>query len=204
VVSKWIGETEKNLGRVFAEAERAHAIVLFDEADSLFAKRTEVKSSVDRYANLEVNFLLQQMEAFSGITILTTNFEDTIDTAFKRRLTFRLRFPKPDLDGRAELWRRAFPESCRLSGDVSPEELARRFEMSGGNIRNAAVRAAFLAAATGRDIDMEICLTAAERECREMGLLVQDRAELRPVEPEEAPPTERRPAPRLVPITHRR
>src|SRR5436309_6157026 len=114
VVSKWIGETEKNLGRVFDEAQRSNAIILFDEADSLFAKRTEVKSSVDRYANLEVNFLLQRMEAFSGVTILTTNFEDTIDSAFKRRLTFRIRFEKPDADARGALWEKMFPKETDL------------------------------------------------------------------------------------------
>ena len=118
VVSKWIGETEKNLARVFDEAQRSNAVVLFDEADSLFAKRTEVKSSVDRYANLEVNFLLQRMETFNGITVLTTNFEDTIDSAFKRRLTFRIRFEKPDADARGALWEKMFPPTAQLADDV--------------------------------------------------------------------------------------
>jgi hypothetical protein len=177
VVSKWIGETEKNLAKVFDEAQRSSALILFDEADALFAKRTEVKSSVDRYANLEVNFLLQRMEGFSGITILTTNFEDTIDTAFKRRLTFRLRFEKPDAQARAALWRKVFPTSCELAPDIDFDRLGELFEISGGNIRNAAVRAAFLAAAAaqgrGKPIDMETCILAAEREAREMGLLIR-------------------------------
>src|SRR5436305_7677089 len=112
IVSKWIGETEKNLGKVFDEAQRSNAIILFDEADSLFAKRTDVKSSVDRYANLEVNFLLQRMEGFGGVTVLTTNFEDTIDTAFKRRLTFRIRFEKPDAEARGALWAKMFPPAA--------------------------------------------------------------------------------------------
>jgi SpoVK/Ycf46/Vps4 family AAA+-type ATPase len=205
VVSKWIGETEKNLAKIFDEAERSHAIILFDEADSLFARRTEVRSSVDRYANLEVNYLLQRMEAFAGITMLTTNFEDAIDTAFKRRLTFRVRFEKPDGDARAALWSKMFPASCELADDVSPQILGEKFEMSGGNIRNAAVRAAFLAAAEDRPIDMAMCLLAAERECREMGLLVK--SERVPVEIGDQPtPPDRGfgSAPKLVPITHPR
>src|SRR5678809_200159 len=156
IVSKWIGETEKNLGKVFDEADRSNAIILFDEADALFAKRTEVKSSVDRYANLEINFLLQRMESFGGVTILTTNFEDTIDTAFKRRLTFRMRFEKPDADARAALWGKVFPSSCQLAHDFDAAALGALFEMSGGNIRNAAVRAAFFAAAAGRPVDQSM------------------------------------------------
>jgi hypothetical protein len=210
VVSKWIGETEKNLGKVFDEASRSNAIILFDEADSLFAKRTEVKSSVDRYANLEVNFLLQKMEQFSGITILTTNLDEGIDAAFRRRLTFRLRFERPDAEARASLWTKAFPSSCALAPDVDPMELGLRYEMSGGNIRNAAVRAAFLAATEERVVDMNLCLLAAERECREMGLLVQSRVAISELDDGEASPpallAPLRPAhpPRLVPITHPR
>src|SRR6185369_1037583 len=105
VMSKWIGETEQNLAKLFDAAEDGHAIVLFDEADSLFAKRTEVRSSVDRYANLEVNYLLQRLDTFEGIAILTTNSGGSIDQAFKRRLSFRLSFPFPDEETRAELWR---------------------------------------------------------------------------------------------------
>jgi SpoVK/Ycf46/Vps4 family AAA+-type ATPase len=209
VVSKWIGETEKNLSKVFDEGERSNAIILFDEADALFARRTEVKSSVDRYANLEVNYLLQRMEGFSGITILTTNFEDTLDSAFKRRLTFRVRFEKPDAEARAALWSKVFPSTCTLAPDVSPEILGARFEMTGANIRNAAVRAAFLAAAEERAVDLATVMQAAERECREMGLLV--RSEVTPPEPpqppyeEDPPPTTTMPVrPKLVPVTHPR
>ncbi len=223
VVSKWIGETEKNLARVFDEAERSNAIILFDEADSLFARRTEVKSSIDRYANLEVNFLLQRMEAFSGVTVLTTNFEDTLDTAFKRRLSFRVRFEKPDAQARAALWEKVFPASCAREPDVSFPLLGELYEMSGGNIRNAALRAAFLAAADDRPIDMATVRLAAERECREMGLLVRSQTETvaapppppKAEEPDEPPPPEPPPAepqpptvprgrPRLVPVTHPR
>src|SRR5205809_3706931 len=106
VMSKWIGETEKNLGEVFDAAEEGQIMLLFDEADSLFAKRTEVRSSNDRYANLEVNYLLQRMERFEGVSILTTNLEGSIDQAFKRRLTCRISFPMPDVPERELLWRR--------------------------------------------------------------------------------------------------
>jgi SpoVK/Ycf46/Vps4 family AAA+-type ATPase len=205
VVSKWIGETEKNLGKVFDEAQRSNAIILFDEADSLFSKRTDVKSSVDRYANLEVNFLLQRMEAFGGVTILTTNFEDTLDTAFKRRLTFRLRYEKPDAEARAALWGKMFPASAELAPDMDFKVLGQAFEMSGGNIRNAAVRAAFMAANEGRSIDLQTCLLAAEKESREMGLLTRSSAEDQAA-PAEAP-TEAASGggpPRLVPVTRPR
>ncbi|HEY7957239.1 MAG TPA: AAA family ATPase, partial [Polyangia bacterium] len=211
VVSKWIGETEKNLARVFDEADRSHAVVLFDEADSLFAKRTEVKSSVDRYANLEVNFLLQRMESFNGITVLTTNFEDTIDSAFKRRLTFRIRFEKPDASARAALWEKMFPASAEVANDVDFAELGRRFEISGGNIRNAAIRSAFLAASEGHAIDMETLVKATFREAREMGVLIAEpSAELPPADesatgsdaedspPEPHPRDPSSPPPRLV------
>jgi SpoVK/Ycf46/Vps4 family AAA+-type ATPase len=212
VVSKWIGETEKNLGKVFDEAQRSNAIILFDEADSLFAKRTEVKSSVDRYANLEVNYLLQRMEAFSGVTILTTNFEDTIDTAFQRRLTFRLRFEKPDAEARTNLWQKVFPKTCELAGDFDADKLGELYQLSGGNIRNAAVRAAFLAAEAGTLVDMACCMLAAEREAREMGLLtheyIKEREEAAD-EPEadadeDAAQGDARKAVPLVPITHPR
>jgi SpoVK/Ycf46/Vps4 family AAA+-type ATPase len=220
VVSKWIGETEKNLARVFDEADRSNAVVLFDEADSLFAKRTEVKSSVDRYANLEVNFLLQRMETFNGITILTTNFEDTIDSAFKRRLTFRVRFEKPDADARGALWAKMFPKSANLAGDVDFKELGRRFEVSGGNIRNAAIRAAFLAAAEGHQIDMATLVKATFREAREMGVLIAETQQQaaapateadkppdgdgEPPEPKQPTTDPKKPSPKLVPVTHRR
>lgn len=209
VVSKWIGETEKNLARVFDEAQRSNAVVLFDEADSLFAKRTEVKSSVDRYANLEVNFLLQRMETFNGITILTTNFEDTIDTAFKRRLTFRVRFEKPDAEARASLWEKMFPPAAELAADIDFAELGRRFEVSGGNIRNAALRAAFLAASEDHAIDMDTVSRATMREAREMGVLIAEPKapsifDDEPEAADEVPPDPKSPPPKLVPITHKR
>jgi ATPase family associated with various cellular activities (AAA) len=146
IVSKWVGETEKNLARLFAEARHGHAVLLFDEADSLFGKRTEVKSSSDRYANLEVNFLLQKLDHFDGIAILTTNALVGIDEAFLRRLQFRVTFDAPDADARIELWRRHLPAASLLAPDVDLDDIADAWEFSGGNIRNAAIRAAFLAA----------------------------------------------------------
>jgi ATPase family associated with various cellular activities (AAA)/Winged helix domain, variant len=172
VVSKWIGETEKNLGKVFDEAALSHAIILFDEADSLFAKRTEVKSSVDRYANLEVNYLLQRMEAYEGVSILTTNYDENLDEAFKRRLNFRVEFPFPDIEARERLWPIMLPKQVRTDGVIDWKHMAKRFELSGGNIRNAVLRAAFYAAEGTRAIDQEMLEKAATREADEMGKLV--------------------------------
>jgi hypothetical protein len=169
MVSKYIGETEKQLAQVFDAAEAGHAILLFDEADSLFAKRTDVKSSNDRYANLEVNYLLQRMEAFSGITILTTNLDSGIDDAFKRRLAFRIAFPLPEADERERLWQRMMPDAVRVAPDIDFKKLAERFEMSGGYIRNAALRAAYLAAADGDRIEMRHLVRAATLEYVSMG-----------------------------------
>ncbi len=147
VVSKYIGETEKNLRRVFDGAEGSGAILLFDEADALFGKRTEVRDSHDRYANIEVSYLLQRMEAYRGLAILTTNLEGALDQAFLRRLRFVVRFPFPDAAQRREIWRRAFPAATPL-GAVDVDALA-RLDVAGGNIRNIAVNAAFLAADAG-------------------------------------------------------
>jgi len=169
IVSKWIGETEKNLAQVFDAAEAGHAILLFDEADSLFAKRTEVKSSVDRYANLEVNYLLQRMEAFQGISILTTNIDSAIDEAFRRRLSTHIHFPIPDEDERFRLWGALLPAAARRAADVDLRVLAERYAMSGGYIRNAALRAAFLAADGGTEITMRHLLRAATHEYAAMG-----------------------------------
>jgi hypothetical protein len=172
VVSKWIGETEKNLAQVFDAAEDGHAILLFDEADSLFSKRTEVKSSVDRYANLEVNYLLQRLDSFSGIAILTTNFGGGIDTAFKRRLSFRLSFPFPDEEMREQLWKVHLPAELPRAGTIDTGELARKYKMSGGYIRNSVLRAAFLAAAEQSALRQEHLERAVKLEYREIGKLV--------------------------------
>jgi len=146
VMSKWIGETERNLATIFDAAEDGQVILLFDEADSLFSKRTEVRSSNDRYANLEVNYLLQRLDSFEGIAVLTTNSGGSIDPAFKRRLSFRLSFPFPDEDTREQLWRSHLPPELPTAGAFALDALARKYQLSGGYIRNACLRAAFLAA----------------------------------------------------------
>jgi hypothetical protein len=171
MVSKYIGETEKNLAQVFDAAETGHAILLFDEADAMFTKRTEVRSSNDRYANLEVNYLLQRMEAFTGITILTTNHDAGIDGAFLRRLAFRIAFPMPEEDEREKLWRAIIPQRA-LGGDIDFALLAERFVMSGGYIKNAALRAAYLAAQAGGLIEMAHLVRAAVSEYTAMGKIM--------------------------------
>ena len=173
VVSKYVGETEKNLAKIFDEAKESHSIILFDEADSLFSKRTEVKSSIDRYANLEVNFLLQRMETFDGISILTTNFEKNIDEAFKRRLNFRIHFPFPEEDARLRMWQVMIPAEAPTSDDIDWAWLAERYDVAGGNIKNAVLRAAFLAAERGTPINHEALQDAAVREIEEIGKLVR-------------------------------
>ena len=173
IVDKYIGETEKNLGRIFDEAAKAQAIILFDEADSLFAKRTEVKSSNDRYANLEINFLLQKLESYNGITILTTNLSKSIDEAFRRRLRFIIDFPMPDVSARVALWKRMMPPGAPLSDDIRWQWLARTFEMSGGYIRNAVLKASIAASAAKMPISMEHLAKAAADEARSMGTLMR-------------------------------
>jgi SpoVK/Ycf46/Vps4 family AAA+-type ATPase len=145
VLSKWVGETEKNLSRVFAEAARTRAVLVFDEADALFAKRTDVKSSVDRYSNAQVNYLLARMESFEGVLVLTTNLERGIDEAFLRRLHFRIRFPEPGAGERAAIWRRTIPPEVALADDVDLDALAADFAISGALIRSAALRACLIA-----------------------------------------------------------
>jgi hypothetical protein len=171
VVNKYIGETEKNLGRVFDEAARGQVILLFDEADALFAKRTEVKSSHDRYANLEVNYLLQRIEGHEGVVVLTTNSESSIDPAFRRRIRFRVRFPAPSVEERKRLWQSMIPKEAALDNSVDFRVLAQRFKLSGGNILNAVVRAAVAARAAGKPIGLDLLMAAAELELTEMGFL---------------------------------
>ncbi|HHM04191.1 MAG TPA: ATP-binding protein [Gammaproteobacteria bacterium] len=162
VVSKYIGETEKNLRRVFDAAEYGGAILLFDEADALFGKRSEVKDSHDRYANIEVSYLLQRMEAYRGLAILTTNQKQALDSAFLRRLRFVVRFPFPDAAQRAEIWRRAFPAQTPTEA-LDVYKLA-RLNVAGGHIRNIALNAAFLAADRGRPVTMAELRAAAQTE----------------------------------------
>jgi SpoVK/Ycf46/Vps4 family AAA+-type ATPase len=153
VVSKYIGETEKNLRRLFDAAEGTGAILLFDEADAVFGRRTEVKDSHDRYANIEVSYLLQRMEAYRGLAILTTNLRDAIDVAFLRRIRFVVQFPFPDLDQRREIWRRVFPAATPVEG-LDVDRLA-VLGLAGGSIHNIGLNAAFLAADAGQTVQME-------------------------------------------------
>ncbi|HNP73667.1 MAG TPA: ATP-binding protein, partial [Kouleothrix sp.] len=162
VVSKYIGETEKNLRRVFDAAEGGGAVLLFDEADALFGKRSEVKDSHDRYANVEVSYLLQRMEAYRGLALLTTNMKQAIDAAFLRRIRFVVTFPFPDTAQRAEIWRRVFPPGVPTAG-LSAEKLA-CLSLAGGNIANIALGAAVLAADAGAPVGMAHVLAAARAE----------------------------------------
>lgn len=162
VVSKYIGETEKNLRRVFDAAERGGALLLFDEADALFGKRSEVKDSHDRYANLEVSYLLMRMEAYRGLAVLTTNMKNALDTAFLRRIRFVVDFPFPAEDERAEIWRRVLPPQAPVK-DIDPSLLA-QLTVAGGSIRNIALSGAFLAAEEGDRLQMRHMLAAARTE----------------------------------------
>ncbi|MCA9523780.1 MAG: AAA family ATPase [Myxococcales bacterium] len=173
VVNKYIGETEKNLGKIFDEASRGQAVLLFDEADSLFSKRTEVKSSTDRYANLEVNYLLQRMEHFEGISILTTNLESALDEAFTRRIRFRIKFPFPDAEQRALLWKSMVPPEAPVDSSLDLDWIAKDYDMAGGNIKKALVRAAILAAERGVGLSYGIIKEAADKEFTEMGKVVR-------------------------------
>ncbi len=176
VVSKYIGETEKNLRRVFDAAEAGGAILLFDEADALFGKRSEVKDSHDRYANIEVSYLLQRMESYRGLAILTTNMKNALDPAFLRRIRFIVHFPFPDAAQRAEIWRRIFPAATPTEGlDVA--QLA-QLNVPGGNIRNIALLAAFLAADDGEPVRMTHLLRAAQSEYTKLEKALTD-AEVR-------------------------
>ncbi|MBA3461334.1 MAG: ATP-binding protein [Deltaproteobacteria bacterium] len=169
VVSKFVGETEKNLAKIFDEAQDAHAMLLFDEADSLFGKRTELKTAQDRFANLEVNYILQRMETFDGVSVLTTNAESAIDPALQRRLNFRIRFPEPEVDEREKLWKQLLPPQAELHDHVDFHALAERFDMTGGYIKNAVVRAAVIAARAGRGMVADDLWAGAHHEYVEMG-----------------------------------
>ncbi|MCB9727588.1 MAG: AAA family ATPase [Deltaproteobacteria bacterium] len=171
VMSKYIGETEKNLSRVFGEARSAHAVLLFDEADSLFSKRVEVKQANDRFANMEVNTLLQLIERYDGLVMLTTNLKTSLDSALERRLSFKIAFPFPDAETRATIWRHLLPESAPLGDDLDYDLLGDCYELSGGSIKNAVLRAAYRAAATRQQISMALLDDAARRECQAAGKL---------------------------------
>ncbi|MEV8565921.1 ATP-binding protein [Streptomyces sp. NPDC051322] len=173
VVDKYVGETEKNLERIFAEADRTDAVLLFDEADAVFGKRSEVTSSNDRYANLESAYLLQRLESFDGIVLLTTNLRANIDEAFTRRLDLIVDFPFPDADQRLALWRHSLSH-VPCADDVEPARCAKEFELSGGSIRSAVVTAAYAAADRGSPVTTADLLAGARREYRKAGRLVLD------------------------------
>ncbi|MCO5382499.1 MAG: ATP-binding protein [Methanosarcina barkeri] len=168
IVSKYIGETEKNLKKIFGEAEIGNAILFFDEADALFGKRSEVNDSHDRYANIEVNYLLQQMEEHEGIIILASNYKKNLDDAFLRRLQFAVEFPIPDEASRKEIWTGMFPEKVRLGEDVDFNFIS-KFKLTGGNIKNIVLLAAVLAADGSGVIGMKEILRALKREFQKMG-----------------------------------
>jgi SpoVK/Ycf46/Vps4 family AAA+-type ATPase len=169
--SKFIGETAKNVDAVFTDAERSHAVLCCDEADAILGKRSEIKDAHDRYANIDVAYLLQRIEAYSGLVILTTNFRQNIDQAFLRRFRFVVEFPSPDAEGREQIWRKCLPSATPVSEDVDFGFLARRVEVTGGNIRQITVRAAFAAAADkSPEIAMRHILAATRAELVKAGL----------------------------------
>ncbi|MGM0576187.1 MAG: AAA family ATPase [Myxococcota bacterium] len=175
VVDKYIGETEKSLARVFDEAEQGEVLLLFDEADSLFGKRTAVSSSTDRYANLGVNYLLQRIERYRGVVVLTTNHASQMDDAFKRRIRYQVHFPMPAMDERVRIWQSLLPAEAPVAlDDVDWEWLGEDYELSGGHIRNAVLTAATLAAIRGDAIAMDDLVEGANREYRSLGRVVRD------------------------------
>jgi len=171
IVSKYIGETEKNLDRIFKEGQTSNAILFFDEADALFGKRSEVRDSHDRYANIEIAYLLQKMEEYDGVVILATNLRKNMDEAFARRMHFTIEFPIPEEGDRYRIWQSIFPGVAPLAKDIDLMFLARQFKITGGNIRNVALGAAFLAAENSGYITMEHLIRATKREYQKMGKL---------------------------------
>jgi hypothetical protein len=172
LVSKYIGETEKNLEKIFREGRTSNAILFFDEADSIFGKRSEVKDSHDRYANLEISYLLQRMEEYDGIVILATNLRKNLDEAFVRRMRGAVEFPMPEEPDRLEIWRRTFPPEAPIAPDADFAFLARQFKLSGGHIKNIVLEAAFLAAQAGSAIGMAQLVHATRREHQKIGRLI--------------------------------
>ena len=171
VVDKYVGETEKNLDRIFAEAERVNGVILFDEADALFGKRSEVSDAHDRYANVEVAYLLQRMELFDGIAILATNLRANLDEAFTRRLDSLVDFPEPEEEYRLQLWQRTLGTAMPRADDLDLPFLAQSFKLAGGGIRNIVVAAAYAAAEHGRPLSMTDLIRATQREYLKMGRL---------------------------------
>ena len=173
VVSKYIGETEKNLRKLFDTAEDSGAILFFDEADALFGKRSEVKDSHDRYANIEINYLLQRIETYHGLAILASNVRTALDKAFTRRLRFIVEFPFPGSEQRREIWQKVFPEDTPRAANLDYERLA-KLNLTGGNIHNVALNAAFLAAQADSVVTMPLLLQAARTEYRKIDKSVRE------------------------------
>lgn len=173
VVSKYIGETEKNLSQVFSDAQSSNAILFFDEADALFGKRSEIKDAHDRYANIEINYLLQRVEAYEGVIILTSNLSKNIDPAFVRRLHFSVEFPFPNEAYRLQIWKKMFPPQAPLSEDVDFEFLATKFKIAGGNIKNVALTAAFRSVEEGSPIQMKHLILSMKREYQKLGKICE-------------------------------
>ncbi|MEZ4597656.1 MAG: ATP-binding protein [Chloroflexota bacterium] len=171
VIDKYVGETEKHLDRIFGEADRVNGVLLFDEADAVFGKRSDVRDSHDRYANVEVAYLLQRMEQFDGVAILTTNLRSNLDEAFTRRLDAVIDFPVPDEGDRLRLWDRHLPAGVPRDADVDLGFLARSFRLSGGNVRNVCLAAAYLAAADDRPLRMADLIHGTAREYQKLGRL---------------------------------
>jgi ATP-dependent 26S proteasome regulatory subunit len=171
IVSKYIGETEKNLSKIFMEAEQSNAILFFDEADALFGKRSEVKDSHDRYANVEISYLLQKMEEHEGVVIMASNLSGNIDDAFLRRMHFTIEFPFPDEVYRLRIWKSMVPKGAPLAEDIDYEFLSRKLKISGGNIKNIIVNAAFLAADDSKIIRMKHVMAATKREYQKMKMV---------------------------------
>jgi SpoVK/Ycf46/Vps4 family AAA+-type ATPase len=175
VVDKYVGETEKNLERIFTEAGGVNAVLLFDEADAIFGKRSEVRDAHDRYANIESAYLLQRMETFDGLAILATNLRSNIDDAFTRRLDMIIDFPAPDETSRLAIWRQCLRPPVPCADGLDLTFCATAFTLSGGNIRSAATTAAYLAAGNNGVIGMPELISAIQQEYRKLGRLVLER-----------------------------
>lgn len=182
VVSKYIGETEKNLNQIFDAASHGNAILFFDEADALFGKRSEVRDSHDRYANIEISYLLQKMEEYDGVSILATNLRQHLDDSFVRRLSTTVQFPFPGETSRRHIWEKIWPSETPLDSDVDLSFMAQQFKLSGGNIKNVALAAAYLAAAVDSPVKMTHLLQATEREYQKMGRVLENYSSQRPLE----------------------
>lgn len=172
VISKYVGETEKNLEQIFSEADRSNTILFFDEADAIFGKRSEVKDARDRFANIEISYLLQRMETYNGITILATNLKTNLDNAFMRRMQFHIDFPEPDAKLRERIWKALFPANVPHEPNLDWEWFANKFTLTGGNIRNIIVAATYLAASDGQVVTMDHLRHATSRELHKMGRIV--------------------------------